>query len=149
VFVTDIAGVGYAGVAENIRVEPLRFQMPHYPCSFEISDEWLVEAGIAGFVPATPSYFSTPRATLVPLTEVEPVARLLSCRKDLDGFDRDRLIKLLKRFVASEVVDPVPMVRLPVLEFPSSPYRYRICDGFHRFYGSVAAGFQSLPATVF
>jgi hypothetical protein len=123
--------------------------MPHYPCSFEISDDWLAEAEIAGFVPATPSYISTPQATLVPLTEIEPVARLLSCRKDLDGFDRDRLIKLLKRFVADEVVDPVPMDRLHVLEFPSSPYRYRICDGFHRFYGSVAAGFQSLPATVF
>ena len=51
----------------------MRFPMPHYPCEFEIPDDWLSEAGVIGFTPMTASYRST-AGILVPLTAIEPAA---------------------------------------------------------------------------
>ena len=67
----------------------MRFPMPHYPSEFEIPDDWLREAGIIGFTPLTTSYCSTAGTTLVPLTAIEPVPRLV--KKDFRGFERNRL----------------------------------------------------------
>jgi hypothetical protein len=124
------------------------FQMPHYPCTFEIPDEWLSGTGMSGFEPTTAGYRSTATAVLIPLTAIEPVPRFSTHPKDWHGFERTRLIHLLKRFVAGEEVDPVPLFLLPVFEFANSPYRYRVLDGFHRFYGSIAAGFSHLSAVI-
>jgi hypothetical protein len=87
-------------------------------------------------------------AMLVPLTEIEPVPRFVTHAKDWRGFDRSRLVRLLKGFVAGDEIEPVPLCRLPVLEFPSSPYQYRVVNCLHRFCGSIAAGFVHLPASI-
>jgi hypothetical protein len=36
-------------------------------------------------------------------------------------------------------------IGLPAREFCDVPYRYRVCNGYHRFYASIAAGFIMLP----
>ncbi len=123
----------------------MRFPMPHYPAEFEIPDDWLSEAGIIGFKPTATAYRSTAAAVLIPLTAIEPVARFVAYPKDWRGFDRARLIRLLKGFVAGDEIEPVPAVELPTHEFASSPYRYRVRDGFHRFHASIVAGFDMLP----
>lgn len=121
------------------------FPMPHYPCHFEIPDDWLAEAGVIGFTPTTAAFASTPNAMVVPLTQIEPPVRFHSTPKDHAGFDRSRLVHHLRRFVAGEIVDPVPMLELPVYEYCAAPFRFRVCDGVHRFYGSIAARFSHLP----
>ena len=124
----------------------MRFPMPHYPCEFEIPDDWLREAGVIGFVPMTTSYHSTAGTMLIPLTEIEPVPRLV--KKDFRGFDPDRLIQLLRGFVSSDKIEPVPLSELPLLEFPATPHRFRVRDGFHQLYASIAVGYECLPATI-
>ncbi len=124
----------------------MRFPMPHYPSEFEIPDDWLREAGVIGFTPLTTSYHSTAGTTLVPLTAIQPVPRLV--KKDFRGFERNRLIRLLKGFVSGDEIEPVPLSELPLLEFAPTPYRFRVCNGFHRFYGSIAVGYEYLPATI-
>jgi hypothetical protein len=119
--------------------------MPHFPGEFEIPEEWLFEAGIVGFQPTGRAYRSTTTAVLVPLTAVEPVARYVTHPKDWRGFDRARLVRVLKGFVADDEIEAVPAVELPVHEIASSPYRYRVRDGFHRFHASIVAGFDCLP----
>jgi hypothetical protein len=126
----------------------MRFAMPHYPCEFEIPDDWLAETGAIGFEPPTSAYHSTPAAVLIALTLIEPPLRLVTVPRDWRGFDRERLLSLLKGFVAGAAIEPVPLLELPVLELGSSPYRYRVLDGVHRFYGSIAAGFTYLPAAI-
>src|SRR5436190_1563914 len=74
----------------------MRFQMPHFPTEFEIPDEWLDEAGFQGFSPASRFFRSSPEAILVPLTAIEPVARFVAHPKDWRGFDRKRLVSVLK-----------------------------------------------------
>jgi hypothetical protein len=106
------------------------------------------KAGVVGFIQSASAYRPTTEAILVPLTEIEPVPRFVTHPKDWRGFDRARLVCLLKGFVGGDQIEPVPLQRLPVLEFASSPYRYRVLNGLHRYYGSIAAGFVNLPATI-
>jgi hypothetical protein len=77
----------------------VRFEMPHFPCEFEIPDDWLDEAGMRGFTPRAAAYRSTPNAIAVPLTEIEPPYRFLSVPKDWRGFCRKRFVRILDGFV--------------------------------------------------
>ena len=126
-----------------------RFPFPLLPAEFEIPDEWLGEAGMKGFTPLGRGYRSAAAAVLVPLREIEPPFRSREHPKDWRGFDRARLIDVLRGIVAAAEIPPVPLFALPPLEFwQPSPFRYRVKNGVHRFYGSVAAGFECLPAEI-
>lgn len=124
----------------------MRYPMPNFPCEFEIPDAWLAEAGIDGFTRTAPAYRSTPGAMLVPLHAIEPPYRTPA--KDWRGFDRCRLISVLKGIAIGAEIEPVPLLQLPP-DLPSrAPYGFRVLDGFHRFYASIATGFERLPASI-
>ena len=125
----------------------MRFPMPNFPCEFELPDEWWAEAGMVGFHPTTPAYRSGQAANVVPLTQVEPPYRRPDVTKDWRGFDKARLIAVLQGLVVGDEMPPVPLQAISDgHEFPPAPYAYRVRDGVHRFYASVAAGFTHLPA---
>jgi hypothetical protein len=105
-------------------------------------------AGMEGFTPSSEAYHSTAGATLIPLRHIEPPFRSPECPKDFRGFDRDPLIAILKRIATGAEIDPVPLLELHSPEFTPAPFRYRVCNGFHRFYGSVVAGFKCLPGEI-
>lgn len=127
----------------------MRFPYPYYPAEFEIPDDWWTEAGMSGFAPASASYLSSdPAAQIIRLREIEPPSRLPEHSKDFHGFDRRRLMRILSGFVAGAAIAPVSLLALPALEFQPAHFRYRPCDGFHRFHASVAAGFGSLPGSL-
>ena len=127
----------------------MRFAMPHYPCDFEIPDEWWSEADMVGFKPTDVAYRSSTLAALIELTQIEPMPRLIETKNDFHGLDRARLIDVLKKIVRGDEIYPVPVFELRVFdEFTASPYLYRIRDGYHRFYGSIAAGFSHLPVVI-
>jgi hypothetical protein len=123
----------------------MRFPMPNYPCEFDIPDEWWAEAGMNSFTPTTSAYRSAPEAVLVQLGVIEPPYRFLSTPKDWHGFDRGRLVSVLNAIATGSQIEPVPLLKLPLSDFPPAPYGYRVRDGFHRFYASIAAGFERLP----
>ncbi len=127
----------------------MRFSYPLLPAEFEIPDDWWNEAGMNGFTPAGPSYASCDLATqIIPLREIEPPFRFPEHPKDFRGFDRTRLVLVLSGFVAGATIEPVPLAALPQPEFPPLPFCYRVLDGVHRFYASVAAGYACLPGKV-
>jgi len=132
----------------SVASDCMRYMMPNFPCGFEIPDAWLNEAGINGFSRTTSAYRSTSAASLVLLREVEPPHRVVEHPKDWLGFDRSRLISVLRGIVSSAEFAPVPLLTLLSSDFPRPPYRYRVRDGFHRFYASIAAGFECLPAAI-
>jgi hypothetical protein len=121
----------------------MRFSYPLFPAEFEIPDDWWSEAGMSGFTPSSEAYRSTASATLIPLRDIEPPFRAPECPKDFRGFERVRLLSDLNGIVTGAEIEPVPLLKLPSLEFTPSPYRYRVCDGFHRFYG-----FGCLPGEI-
>ena len=50
-----------------------------------------------------------------------------------------------KGFVTGDDIEPVEAMELPFFDICAAPYRYRVCNGYHRFYASIAAGFDTLP----
>jgi hypothetical protein len=92
-----------------------------------------------GFTRTAPAYRSTAAAVPVPLREIEPPYR---------GPDRRRLISVLNGIATGAEIEPVPLLQLPP-DLPSrAPYGFRVLDGFHRFYASIAAGSERLPASI-
>jgi hypothetical protein len=122
----------------------MRFPLLFLPCEFEIPDDWWTAAGMEGFTPSGRAYHSTAVATPVPLREIEPPLRSPEQPLDWHGFHRARLISLLKGIAAGAEIEPVVLRGLPPADWP--PFRYSVRDGYHRFYASVAAGFECLPA---
>jgi hypothetical protein len=82
--------------------------------------------------------------------------RLRKCRgigvlragKDWHGFDRPRFISLLKGIVTAAEIEPVPLLGLPVYDFGPTTYRFRVRNGFHRFYALIVTNFECLAAVV-
>jgi hypothetical protein len=126
----------------------MRYAMPSFPCELEIPDDWLAEAGIAGFTPTTRAYRSSSDAVEVPLTDIEPPHRVLRVAKDWRGFDRCRFVSVLNGILTAAEIEPVRLLELPVYEFGPNTYRYRVRNGFHRFYASIIAGFECLAAVI-
>jgi hypothetical protein len=126
----------------------MRYAMPNLPGEFGIPDDWLTEAATTGFVRSARAYRASSDAILVPLTDIEPPYRVVRVAKDWRGFDRSRFISVLKGIVSAAEIEPVPLLELPVYEFAPNTYRYRVRNGFHRFYASVVAGFECLAAVI-
>ncbi len=124
----------------------MRYPMPNFPCYFEIPDDWLAETGLVGFTPSSEAYRSTAGAMLIPLRHIEPPFRSPGCPKDFRGFDRARLLSVLNGIAAGAEIEPVPLLILPRPDYSLAPFPYRVLDGFHRFYASIVAGFECVPA---
>ena len=126
----------------------MRFHFPLLPAEFEIPDSWWIEAGMAAFRASAPGYRSSPEAALVLLRTVEPPFRNPGVLRDWRGFDRARMIRVLGGIAGDAEMPPVPVVALLPTDDPAGPFAWRVCDGFHRFYASVAAGFEMLPVVI-
>jgi len=124
------------------------FSLPHPPLCFEVPDEWWAAAGMLGFVAPGPSYKVDPplidEVFTCPIAEVAPMIRQPQVVGDFAGFGRDRLMDILRGFVADVLLPPVQVYRFDQVE----GFRYRLHDGYHRFYASVAVGFSHLPAVI-
>lgn len=129
----------------------MRFAMPLFPCEFELPDDWLAEAGwlnVVGhttFLPAGEAYRSTPEATLIELRLVEPLGRDLGYEKDFRGFDRGRMVRILTGFLVNDIIEAPEAIELPDRDFCRGSYHYRICNGVHRYFASIAAGYCKIP----
>jgi hypothetical protein len=55
------------------------------------------------------------------------------------------MLKILKGFVAGDFIEAPEAIALPVRDFCQGPFRYRICDGVHRYFASIATGYSKIP----
>jgi hypothetical protein len=123
----------------------MRFSFPRFPAEFEIPDPWWIEAGMPGFTRRGSAYRSSATDVLV-LDDIEPPFR--TKRLDAHGFVHDRLVSILKGFVADAELPPVDLLVLPPLgDISAAPFKYRVLAGVHRFYASIAVGFEFVPVT--
>ncbi len=102
---------------------------------------------MSDFTRRGPAYRSS-GAEVFALDDIEPPFRLASTPLDWHGFDRARFAFILEGFVADAELPPIKILILPKLtDISGQPFKYRVLDGVHRFYASIAAGFESVPAT--
>jgi hypothetical protein len=56
------------------------------------------------------------------------------------------MLKIPKEFVAGDIIEAPNAIELPDdRDFCRGQYRYRICDGVHRYFASIAAGYTLIP----
>jgi len=91
-----------------------------------------------------------PNACEVLIAEIAPVRRALShgvFNNDQEtGLPaRDRVVRILKGFRDRDKLPPVVVQKVS----DDAAQRYRLTQGAHRFYLSIAAGFTHIPAVIF
>jgi hypothetical protein len=121
------------------------FATPDTGIRFEIPDEWWAFAdmnafspGESGFYPYTPECAN--EVEVVPLSAVEPPLRA----SGVPPFKKYKLVPVLFAFASPECA--IPPVEVVVV--PSTRYRFRVLNGYHRYYASVAVGYTRLPVIV-
>jgi hypothetical protein len=72
---------------------------------------------------------------------IEPLGRYYGYDKDFRGFDRQRMVN---SFVAGDTIEAPEAIELPDRDFCLGLFRYRICDGVHRYFASIAAGYSMI-----
>jgi hypothetical protein len=107
----------------------------------EIPRDWWIFCEMDDFKPLSPYYpYAIPRdqtVEVVPLVELEPPQRSAGA----PAFRKYKLVPILLAFRS-------PECRLPPVQVEaanSGPYRFKLVNGFHRFYASVAVGYSHLP----
>ena len=54
------------------------------------------------------------------------------------------MLRILRGFRKGDAIPPVAVFELP----DATKFRYRLHDGFHRFYASIAVRFSRIPACI-
>jgi hypothetical protein len=113
---------------------------------FEVDDDWWAAANMAAFVPKSNSYRSADSSAFtIPIEEVAPLLRVPLFRDDPHEERKtagERVLRLFLGFRADAAIPPVTIIDGPT----GSGYRYKLTEGAHRFYCSLAAGFTHVPA---
>ena len=122
----------------------MQFRLAHQPIDFEIPDEWLTEANVLGFVPRTVAYASSSDpewpTTIVPLFQVAAPVR----NPGVEGLHKERAVSILRAVSLEQILTPLKADQPP----HTSVFKYRVRNGYHRFYISAALGFSHLPLSV-
>jgi hypothetical protein len=119
----------------------------HHGKDIPLPDEWWAEAGMVGFVPTSKSYCVEQNfhdeIQEVSIEDVVPVPRnpIFRDGSEGEGTARERVVKILRGFRLGQHIPPVKVVEGK----PEYGHRYKLTEGAHRFYCSLAAGFTHVP----
>jgi len=113
---------------------------------FEIADDWWRFADMEGFSSGGRRCYPVGQQTtgvdLVQLSDVEPPSR----NAGIEPFKKYKMTSLLLALSSPEcAIPPVDVIRLPAGE----RYRFKVVNGFHRYYLSAALEFPMLPVREF
>jgi hypothetical protein len=118
----------------------------HHDLMTDLNDEWWAEAGMHSFAPTSWAYRCDRYAVEVPIADIGPVGLprrlndIFRDNPDMGISARERVLKILWGFRCGEAIPPVEVV-----EGAGYAHKYRLTDGVHRLYSSIAAGFTNVP----
>ena len=117
-------------------------QKPFRDYDFEIADTWLEEAGVIDFgnTRTDAGFTSDESATIVAMSDIDTPKR----NPGIELFKHDRLVRILQGINHGDKIPPVEICHAD----EGSEYTYVLKNGFHRFYASVALGFEVIPAVI-
>jgi hypothetical protein len=112
--------------------------------SFDIPEDWWAFAEMPDFKPASdyyPYHQCEDDVEIILLSDIEPLRR----SPGTPLFEKCRLVPVLFAFQSRFCALP------PIELHPNSQgqFRYRLHNGCHRYYASIAAGYSHIPALVF
>lgn len=121
------------------------FTTPGTDHTFEIPDDWWQFTEMRQFHPNSSGFYpyhtTSEPVELVSIEVVEPPSR----GPIIEEFKKYKLVPVLLAFQSPECA--LPPVQVKRVSSPSK-FQYRVHNGFHRFFASVAAGYSKLPVTV-
>lgn len=123
----------------------MKFDLPGSVETFELPDDWWFFAemdsfrhGPGGYYPYKPGPEND--VQVVPIGDIEPPRR----NPGVPMLRKVKMLPVLFAFQSPECALPPVEVYLST----SGRYRFTVHNGFHRFYGAVAAGYTLLPILV-
>lgn len=125
----------------------------HYDLEIQLDDGWWTESGMEGFVPTGTAYRVDPDQANgksimeIRIDEISPVRRnpgtsIFNDGSDGEGSAKNRVVRILRGFVAKDKIPPVEVVPVP----SGNNYRFKLTHGVHRLYCSLASGYSHVPA---
>ncbi len=124
----------------------MKFETPNKDVSFEIPGDWWEFCEMESFKAPNGdgSYYPycsrMKEVEVVSLSSVEPPAR----KKGVPLFRKCKLVPVLLAFKSPERMLPPVQVE----ETNRTDYEYKVVNGYHRYYGSIAVGYQFIPIKV-
>jgi hypothetical protein len=125
----------------------MEFVTPRDDVKFTIPQDWWSFAEMSNFncsegVGFYPPLVNDPKNfTTVLIAEIEPPLRTVAGL----WFRKYKLMPILFAFQSPECA--LPLVVLSEDDV-NRPYKYKVINGFHRYYASVAVGFSKLPVRI-
>jgi len=123
----------------------MKFKTPR-GFEFEIPDDWWACADMKEFVRGDCMQYpcnATGRVEIVSIADIEPPTR----SQGIPFFKKYKLVPILLAFHSPECALPPVTVQKPNA-LAETRFRYKVHNGFHRYYASIAVGFTSLPVIV-
>jgi hypothetical protein len=123
----------------------MQFQTPGGEVTFDIPDEWWHFAEMNTFR-LRGRFYPYPLASdqeidAVPLAEIEPPMR----NAGVPPFKKYKMVPVLFALSSPEcALPPVEVDALPA----SATYRFRVYNGYHRYYASAAVGYSLVPVVI-
>jgi len=123
----------------------MRFEIAPGQVVFEIPDDWWFFAEMdrlssnGGRFYAYPPHFRG--VEVVPLSDVEPPMR----NSGVPPFKKYKMVPIL--FALSSPECALPPIDVDALTAPAA-YRFKVHNGYHRYYASAAAGYRLLPVVI-
>src|SRR6185437_9938469 len=109
------------------------------PQSMIIPDDWLAEAGAQNFRPAAArrGFRCDDQHQLVALADIEKPIRRSDYPLDANGFQRDRMLRIL-----AGIRDNVSLPAVFIERADPGQRSYRVRCGVHRYHASLTLGFR-------
>ncbi len=124
----------------------MKFKVPQSSVEFDIPDEWWSFAEMQTFGNHGGEYYPyspavADKVQVVSLSNIEPPTR----SEGIPSFKKYKLVPVLLAFQSPECeLPPVEVQRIS----SRGQYEFRVLNGYHRFYSSIAVGYSSLPIIV-
>jgi hypothetical protein len=123
----------------------MRFETPAGQVAFEIPDDWWSFTEMDNFSLEGHRFYAYPLhaqgVDVVPLSDIEPPMR----NSGVPPFKKYKMVPIL--FALSSPECALPPVEVDALAAPAA-HRFRVHNGYHRYYASVAVGYPLLPVVI-
>lgn len=111
----------------------------HDSVEFEIPDTWLARSGLAATMQVGDHFVSDEAETVLDIRLISSPVR----SPGVQWFHEDRMLQILSGILSKQSLPPVD-----VDQPPQGPLPYRVRNGLHRYYASIAAGLGRIPVRI-
>jgi hypothetical protein len=123
----------------------MRFETPAGLVTFEIPDDWWSFAEMDNFSTKGGRFYAYPPdaqdVDVVAISDVEPPMR----NSGVPPLKKHKMVPIL--FGLSSPECALPPVEVQALAAPAA-HRFKVHNGYHRYYASVAVGYPLLPIVI-